>query len=117
MSGEANSRSEGAKMEPYAVIETGGKQYMVKQGDVLQVERVDAEQGQKIDIAPVLARSDGETLEIGATDVAKSKVTASVVEHMRGKKVVSFKKKRRKGYSRKMGHRQELTVIKVEAIS
>jgi large subunit ribosomal protein L21 len=100
----------------YAVIETGGKQYMVKEGDTLRVERLDAEPGKTIQISPVLAYSDGKALEIGKPDVKKAKVTSQVVEHIRGEKVVSFKKKRRKGYSLKKGHRQELTVLKIEKL-
>ena len=103
-------------MEAYAVVETGGKQYRVKSDDTLRVERIDAEVGSKVELAPVLAISDGKKLQIGTPEVEKAKVTSSVVEHIRGEKVVSFKKKRRKGYSRKLGHRQELTVLKIEKL-
>ena len=103
-------------MEAYAVVETGGKQYRVKPKDVLKVERLDAEVGQTVELAPVLAVFDGKKLEVGAPEVKKAKVTSTVVEHTRGEKVVSFKKKRRKGYARKQGHRQELTVLRVESI-
>jgi large subunit ribosomal protein L21 len=101
-------------MEAYAVVETGGKQYRVKSDDTLRVERIDAQVGSKVELAPVLAISDGKKLQIGTPEVKEAKVTSSVVEHIRGEKVVSFKKKRRKGYSRKQGHRQELTVLKIE---
>jgi len=104
-------------MEVYAVVETGGKQYLVKPNDMFRVERLDAEPGQQVELQPVLAVSDGEKLQVGAPEVEGAKVTSTVVEHVRGAKVVSFKKKRRKGYSRKQGHRQELTVLKVESIS
>ena len=100
-------------MDAYAVIETGGKQYRVKQGDTLEVELLDGDQGKNIPAQRVLAVSDGKELKIGNPEVKDAKVTFEVVEHIRGKKVVSFKKKRRKGYSRKVGHRQELTVVKV----
>ncbi len=103
-------------MEAYAVIETGGKQYRVQQGDVLDVELLTAEAGASIEF-DALAVSSGGELAIGTPVVAGAKVKASVVENLRGKKVVSFKKKRRKGYRRKIGHRQELTKIKVEEIS
>jgi len=104
-------------MEAYAVVETGGKQYRVRAGDTLQVEKLDVEQGGNIELSPVLAVSDGTELTIGKPRVEDAKVTASVVRHTRGDKVVSFKKKRRKGYSRKKGHRQELTVLKIESVS
>jgi len=103
-------------MEAYAVIETGGKQYRVRANDRLQVDRLQAKEGEKIEIGPVLAISDGKDLELGKPEIKKATVAATVVEHIRGDKVISFKKKRRKGYSRKQGHRQELTVLKVESI-
>jgi len=104
-------------MEAYAVVETGGKQYRVTAGDVLKVEKLDAEVGARLDLTAVLASSDGTTLRVGTPTLADAKIAASVVDHMRGPKVVSFKKKRRKGYSRKIGHRQDLTVIKIESIA
>ena len=102
--------------DTYAVIETGGKQYMVKEGDVLRVERLKAEVGDKVAMERVLAVSDGENLSIGTPQVDKAVVNTTVQDHIRGEKVVSFKKKRRKGYSKKIGHRQELTVLNVESI-
>ena len=103
-------------MHSYAVIETGSKQYRVKPNDTLRVERLDAEAGSKITIDTVLALSDGKKLKIGDPFVKNAKVTSTVLEHVRGTKVISFKKKRRKGYSRKKGHRQELTVLKIENV-
>ena len=103
-------------MEAYAVIETGGKQYRVQQGDVLDVELLGAEAGASVEF-DALAVSNGSELSIGTPVVAGAKVKASVVEDLRGKKIFSFKKKRRKGYRRKIGHRQDLTKIKVEEIS
>lgn len=100
----------------YAVIETGGKQYRVKANDVLRVEHLNAKAGEKVEIQPVLAASDGKKLQVGTPEVKNAKVVTTVIEHIRGDKVVSFKKKRRKGYSRKIGHRQALTVLKVESI-
>ena len=104
-------------MDNYAVIETGGKQYRVKQGDVLDVESLDTEVGKKVTLSRVLAVSDGKTLKVGQPEVVGGSVTASVVAQFRGRKVVAFKKKRRKGYHKKIGHRQELTKIKVEEIA
>ena len=103
-------------MDPYAVVETGGKQYCVKQGDKLTVERLDAKVGGKVTLSDVLAVSDGKELSVGTPKVKGGKVSAKVLDHIRGPKVVSFKKKRRKGYSRKKGHRQELTVLQVQSI-
>ena len=103
-------------MEAYAVIETGGKQYRVQQGDVFDVELLATDEGASIEF-DALAVSNGSKLTIGTPIVDGAKVKVSVVENLRGKKIYSFKKKRRKGYRRKIGHRQELTKIKVEAIS
>lgn len=103
-------------METYAVVETGGKQYRVKPDDTLRVERLDAEVGSQVELTPVLALSNGKELQIGTPDVKNAKVTSIVVAHVRGEKVISFKKKRRKGYSRKVGHRQEITVLRIEKL-
>ena len=103
-------------MEAYAVIETGGKQYRVQQGDVLDVELLATEEGASVEFA-ALAISNGSELSIGTPVVNGATVKASVVENLRGEKIYSFKKKRRKGYRRKIGHRQELTKIKVETIN
>ena len=103
-------------MEAYAVIETGGKQYRVQQGDVLDVELLMKDGGDSVEF-DALAVSNGSELSIGTPLVAGAKVKVSVVENFRGDKIFSFKKKRRKGYRRKIGHRQGLTKIKVEEIS
>jgi large subunit ribosomal protein L21 len=103
-------------MEAYAVIETGGKQYRVQAGDRLEVEKLDAEVGAAVELDKVLAVSNGEELTIGTPMLADSKVTSTVLDQIRGKKVINFKKKRRKGYKRKVGHRQSLTVLKIESI-
>jgi len=103
-------------MEPYAIVESGGKQHFVRKGDVIAVDRLRAEAGKEASPPRVLAVSDGKTLTVGAPEVEGAKVTFKVVEHMRGKKVVSFKKKRRKGFSKKIGHRQALTSVEVEDI-
>jgi large subunit ribosomal protein L21 len=103
-------------MEAYAVIETGGKQYRVQQGDVLDVELLMKDGGDSVEF-DALAVSNGSELSIGTPVVDGAKVKVSVVENFRGEKIFSFKKKRRKGYRRKIGHRQGLTKIKVEEIS
>lgn len=104
-------------MDAYAVIETGGKQYRVKQGDVLDVEKLDAAPGDTVKLDRVLAVNAGAGLTVGTPLVAGALVTASVLDQHRGEKVINFKKKRRKGYHRKIGHRQSLTRLKVEAIT
>jgi large subunit ribosomal protein L21 len=104
-------------MEAYAVIETGGKQYRVEKDTVLSVELLDdAADGNVVEFDQVLAVSNGSELTLGTPVVAGAKVTATVVENYRGDKVVAFKKKRRQGYRRKIGHRQGLIKIKIESI-
>ncbi len=103
-------------MKPYAVIATGGKQYRVQEQDVLEVEKLPAQAGETIELAPVLAISNGTQTSFGQPALDGVVVSALVVEHKRGEKIISFKKKRRKGYSRKIGHRQDLTVLKITAI-
>jgi large subunit ribosomal protein L21 len=103
-------------MEAYAVVETGGKQYLVQAKKTLRVDRLKAEVGEKVSDHAVLAVSDGTKLRIGAPTLSDAKVVCTVVKHVRGEKVVSFKKKRRKGYTRKIGHRSELTVLTVDSI-
>ncbi len=104
-------------MEAYAVIETGGKQYRVKANDTIQVERLDAEVGKKLKLDSVLAVSDGKSLKVGTPTLEGASVTTTVLDHGRGDKVISYKKKRRKGYERKVGHRQALTTLRVESIA
>lgn len=103
-------------MEAYAVIETGGKQYRIEAGQTLDVERLEGDAGAQIAVGRVLALSDGSALSVGTPVVEGATVTAEIIEQLRGPKVVSFKKKRRKGYKRKLGHRQELTRIKIVSL-
>jgi len=104
-------------MDAYAVLETGGKQYRVATGDTVEIELLDAEAGQDVELDKVLAVSDGKELKIGMPYVEGAKVILTIVGHKRGVKVINFKKKRRKGYSRRVGHRQELTVASVKSIA
>jgi large subunit ribosomal protein L21 len=104
-------------MDGYAVIETGGKQYMVRAGDVLDVEKLAGDEGAKITLSSVLALSNGSELTVGQPAVAGAAVQATVVKQFRGEKVIAFRKKRRKGYKKKRGHRQSLTQIKIESIA
>ncbi len=104
-------------MEAYAVIETGGKQYRVEAGQTIEIERLRDEAGQAVELTTVLALSDGASLKVGAPYVDGAVVTLEIKEHFRGDKVINFKKKRRKGYHRKVGHRQELTRALVKTIA
>jgi large subunit ribosomal protein L21 len=97
----------------YAVIESGGKQYKVEEGTSLLVDRLDAKDGDKISLRPVLFR-DGDV--IVGKDLAKVKVEAKVVENLRGKKIKVFKYKAKKGYRKRAGHRSELTKLEVTSL-
>ena len=100
----------------FVVIKTGGKQYKVQVGDVLHIEKLIVEEGQKVTFDQVLLiDNNGKTL-IGTPFIEDAQVRAEVIENFKDKKVIVFKKKRRKQYKRKRGHRQELTRIKVEEI-
>jgi large subunit ribosomal protein L21 len=100
----------------YAVIETGSKQYRVTAGDTIQVERLAVEAGQTATFDRVLLVNNDGKLSVGTPTVANAAVLADVVGHIRGEKKLTFKKKRRKGYTKAIGHRQELTVVKVKEI-
>ncbi len=97
----------------YAVIKTGGKQYRVEEGQTLVVERLPGDAGAKVELEPLLLA--GDKVVFGA-DAAKVKVAAEVVEHLRGPKLRVNKFKPKRGYRRRMGHRQELTRIRVTKI-
>jgi len=100
----------------YAVLETGRNQYRVAAGDTLQIERLSAEKGAAVTLDRVLmVNADGKVM-VGAPTVAGATVVADVVDHIRGEKKLTFKMKRRKGYHKSIGHRQELTVVKVKEI-
>lgn len=101
----------------YAVIVSGGKQHRVAEGEVLRVEKLQAEAGSSIDFDKVLLVANDEDVKIGAPVVDGAKVTAEVVSHGRGKKVHIMKFKRRKHHMKRMGHRQWFTEIKITAIS
>jgi large subunit ribosomal protein L21 len=100
----------------YAVIKTGGKQYRVKEGDLLEIEKLGAEKGQKINFDQVLLIEDESRVLVGTPVVENAVVRAEVVENYKGDKVLIFKKKRRKQYRRTKGHRQELTKVRIEKI-
>lgn len=99
-----------------AVIKTGGKQYRVSEGDVVRVEKLPGEVGTSVEIDTVLAVGEGEGIKIGAPNIEGAKVIAQIVEQGKDKKVLIFKKRRRKGYTKKQGHRQPFTSIKIQEI-
>ena len=100
----------------FAVIRTGGKQYRVAPNDIIETERIAGEPGDIIELGEVLLLG-GDSPKTGSPTVAGALVAAEVMEQTRGDKIIVFKKKRRKNYRRKRGHRQELTVLRIEEIS
>ena len=101
----------------YAVVRTGGKQYRVASGDVITVEKLDgAEAGDAVELGDVLALDAGEGLSVGAPLVDGARVNATVLEQKKDAKIVVFKKKRRKNYRRTRGHRQHVTVLRIDDI-
>lgn len=101
-------------MNTYAVIETGGKQYRVEKGTSLLVDRLSAKEGEKVALRAVMFRD--EEVVLGAKDLEKVKVEATVAEHLRGEKIKVFKYKPKKGYRRRAGHRSELTKLEVTEV-
>jgi large subunit ribosomal protein L21 len=101
----------------YAVIKTGGKQYRVQDGDVLEIEKLDLEPGAETTFEEVLLVGEGEDVKVGTPLVAGAAVSAKVVDQHKGDKVVAYKFKRRKGYHRTVGHRQLLTQVKITGIT
>ncbi len=100
-----------------ATIKTQGRQFTVSEGDILSVNRYpETEAGSQVEIKEVLAAGEGAEAKIGQPFVEGATVKATVLENKRGKKVIIFKKKKRKGYERTRGHRQELSVIKIDSI-
>lgn len=104
-------------MSAYAIVETGGKQYLVRPEETVTVESLPDKDGAEITLAKILAVSDGTNLKVGQPYLANTAVRALVLKHIRGPKVIAFKQKRRKGYRLKKGHRQELTVLKIKEIT
>ncbi len=101
----------------YAIIQTGGKQYRVSEGDVLSVEKLDAEAGKDTTFNDVLLVVNGDKINLGAPLVSGASVKAEVVDQYKDDKVIAFKFKRRKGYHRTVGHRRQLTKLKITKIS
>jgi large subunit ribosomal protein L21 len=100
----------------YAVIKTGGKQYKVAEGDVVRVEKLALDAGQAVAFDEVLMLDDGGSTQVGSPNVAGASVKATVLEQARAKKIIVFKKRRRKNSRTKNGHRQDITVVRVTEI-
>mgnify|MGYP006267722117 CR=1 FL=1 len=100
----------------YAVFKTGGKQYKAAPGDVVRIEKLDAESGASVELDQVLMVADGDDVRVGAPTLAGGKVTAQVLGHGRGDKVRIIKFKRRKHHAKRMGHRQHYTELKITDI-
>jgi large subunit ribosomal protein L21 len=100
----------------YAVIKTGGKQYRVSPGDIVTIEKLDGEPGAELQFTEVLMTASGGAVQVGTPMVAGARVVAEVVRQGRAKKILVFKKKRRKNYRRRQGHRQYQTTVRVTSI-
>jgi large subunit ribosomal protein L21 len=101
----------------YAVIKTGGKQHRVSEGDVLKVEKLEGQKGDKIVFEEVLLVSKEDQTRVGTPVVEGAKVVGEIVHQGKGPKIIIFKKKRRKGFLKKTGHRQPLTEVRIKEIS
>ena len=101
----------------YAIVDIAGKQFKVEEGNYVYSHRLDTEEGKKVEFDKVLLLDDNGKVSIGAPTVKGAKVTAKVESHLQDDKVLVFKKKRRKGYKKKNGHRQQLTKVLIEKIS
>ena len=100
----------------FAVIATGGRQHAVREGDIIQIQRLDAKEGKDIKFEDVLFIGDTEAPKIGEPNVPKAQVVAEVLKHDKARKVRGMKFKRRKGYRRRLGHRQPITVVRIKKI-
>lgn len=101
----------------YAVIATGGKQFKVQEKDVVAVERLAGEIGTKVTFSQVLAMGEGAEIKVGTPVIEGAKVEAEIIDQFRGPKLIAFKMKRRKGYRKRKGHRQELTKVRILTIA
>lgn len=100
----------------YALIQTGGKQYRVSPGEEVKVEKLPGKIGETVTFDKVLLTSDGETVNLGKPYLENARVAGRITNHGRNKKIVIFKYKRRKGYRRKQGHRQDFSLIRIDTI-
>ena len=101
----------------YAIIRTGGKQYQVSQGDRLRVEKIEGQVGDTVELDQVLMVVDDENIQVGTPLLSETKIKATIAEQGKAKKIIVFKKKRRKGYRLKKGHRQQYTALTIDEIS
>ena len=100
----------------YAIIRSGGKQYRVSPGEIIAVEKLDATSGDKVTFGDVVLLADGDNVTTGSPVIAGANVTGEVIEQFKDKKVIAFKYRRRKGYHRTVGHRRQMTRVKIESI-
>lgn len=100
----------------YAIVENGGKQYRAVEGSVIEVDRLDVEVGQNVELGSVLLLVDGDEISVGAPAVSGARVSSTVVEHVKGPKIVIFKYRPKKRIRVKTGHRQQYTRLKINAI-
>jgi large subunit ribosomal protein L21 len=100
----------------YAVIQTGGKQYRVSQGDLVTIEKLNGAAGERVEIDSVLMIGEGNQVTVGHPQLQQARVVGTIVRHERGPKIIIYKHKRRKGYQKKQGHRQSQTLLRVNEI-
>jgi large subunit ribosomal protein L21 len=100
----------------YAVIQTGGKQYRVSQGDLITIEKLEGAAGDRVEIASVLMVGEGSQVIVGQPQIGQARVVGTIVRQERGPKVLIYKHKRRKGYQKRQGHRQWQTLLRVSEI-
>jgi len=100
----------------YAVIKSGGKQYQVSEGDIVQVEKIEGQTGDTVELGEVLMLRTDSDVKIGTPVVQGAAVSATIIDQVKGKKIIVYKFKRRKDYRRKQGHRQKYTKLRIESI-
>lgn len=114
----ASPKDSGAKdLGPIAVVRAAGNQHVVYTGTKLTLNRLEGDVGSTITLGEVLALQNGESISLGEPVLAKAKVSAKILRHFRGEKITIFKKRRRKGYTKTQGHRQDLTEVQIEGIN
>lgn len=101
----------------YAVIATGGKQFKVQEKDVVAIEKLAGDIGNKVTFTEVLAMGEGADIKVGTPTIEGAKVEAEIIDQFRGPKLIAFKMKRRKGYRKRKGHRQDLTKVRILSIA
>lgn len=100
----------------YAVVEIAGKQYKAEEGQSLFVNKLEGKEGDKVEFGNILLKGDNDKFEVGSPGIKGAKISAKILEHVKGDTVIVFKKKRRKGYKKRNGHRQQFTKILIEKI-